>query len=114
MLYKKLFGRINHHQSLLNEYILDSFFAFLSNIINCQEQLKTMQQTEIKKKYTFFLGEDFFFFSVFSIAFNCSWQLIMFNKKQKSCVKRFQLVTDNFLFERKASYKVKIVFIHHL
>ena len=73
-----------------------------------------MQQTEIKKKYTFFLGEDFFFFSVFSIAFNCSWQLIMFNKKQKSCVKRFQLVTDNFLFERKASYKVKIVFIHHL
>ena len=32
-------------------------FCFLSNIINGQEQLKTMQQTENKKtKCTFFLG----------------------------------------------------------
>ena len=51
---KKLFGRINHDQ-LLNEYVLHNFFCFLSNIINCQEQLKTIQQTE-KKKCTSFLG----------------------------------------------------------
>ena len=42
-------SRINHHQ-LLNEYVLHNFFAFLLNIINCQEQLKTIQQTEKKKK----------------------------------------------------------------
>ena len=53
LLYKKLFGRINHHQ-LVNEYVLH-MFCFLSNI-NCQEQLKTMQQTEQKKKCTSFLG----------------------------------------------------------
>ena len=55
LLCKKLFGRINYHQ-LLNEYVLHNFFAFLSNIINCQEQLKTIQQTEKKKKCTSFLG----------------------------------------------------------
>ena len=52
---KKLFGRINHHQ-LLSEYILHNFFCFLSNMINCQEQLKAIQQTEKKKKCTSFLG----------------------------------------------------------
>ena len=31
-------------------------FLFLPNIINCQEQLKTIQQTEKKKKCTSFLG----------------------------------------------------------
>ena len=55
LLCKKLFGRINHHQ-LLNEYVLHNFFCFLSNIINCQEQLKTIQQTEKKKKSTSLLG----------------------------------------------------------
>ena len=54
LLYKKLFGRINHHQ-LLHEYVLHNMFCLLSNI-NCQEQLKTMQQTEQKKKCTSFLG----------------------------------------------------------
>ena len=38
----------------------------------------------------------------------------MFDKKQKSCVKRIQLVTDDVLCDRKAFYKVKIVFIHPL
>ena len=33
---------MNNHQ-LLNEYVLPNFFAFLSNIVNCQEQLKKMQ-----------------------------------------------------------------------
>ena len=55
---------------------------------------------------------QFFFFSVCCILFNCSWQLIMFDKKQKSCVKRIYLVTDDGLYDRKAFYKVKIVFIH--
>ena len=50
LLYKKFFGHINHDQ-LLNEYV----FCFLSNI-NCQEQLKTIQQTEKKKKCTSYLG----------------------------------------------------------
>ena len=45
LLYKKLVGWINHHQ-LLNECILHNFFAFLSNIINFQEKLKRIQQTE--------------------------------------------------------------------
>ena len=31
-------------------------FCFLSNIINCKEQLKTIQQTEKKQKCTSFLG----------------------------------------------------------
>ena len=52
----------------------------------------------------------FFFFSVCCIVFNCSWQLIMFDKKQKSCVKRIHLVTDDGLYDPKAFYTVKIVF----
>ena len=52
----------------------------------------------------------FFFFSVCCIVSNCSWQLIMFDKKQKSCVKRIHLVTDDGLYDRKAFYTVKIVF----
>ena len=103
LLCKKIFGPINHHQ-LLNGYILHNFFALLSNIINCQEQLKTtIQQTEKKKKCTSFLGvcimssnansqegSAFFFFSVRCIVvFNCSWQLMIFDKKQKSCVYSF-------------------------
>ena len=34
----------------------------------------------------------------------------MFAKRQKSFVKRIYLVTDDGLYERKAFYKVKIVF----
>ena len=52
----------------------------------------------------------FFFFSVCCIVFNCSWQLIMFDKKQKSCVKRIHFVTDDSFYDRKAFYTVKIVF----
>ena len=52
----------------------------------------------------------FFSFSVCCIVFNCSGQLIMFDKKQKSCAKRIHLVTDDGLYGRKAFYKVKIVF----
>ena len=37
----------------------------------------------------------FFFFVVCCIVFNCSWQLIMFNKKEESCVKHIHLVTDD-------------------
>ena len=51
----------------------------------------------------------FFFFSVCCIVFNCPWQLI-FDKKQKSCVKRIHLVTDDGLYDQKAFYTVKIVF----
>ena len=36
----------------------------------------------------------------------------MFDKKQKNCVKRIYLVTDDGLYDRKAFHKVKIVFIH--
>ena len=38
----------------------------------------------------------------------------MFDKKQKSCIKRIHLVTDDGLYDRKAFYKVEIVFIHSL
>ena len=34
----------------------------------------------------------------------------MFDKKQKSCVKRIHLVTDDGLYDQKAFYTVKIVF----
>ena len=37
-------------------------------------------------------------------------QLVTFDKKQKSCVKRIHLVTDHGLYNRKAFYTVKIVF----
>ena len=40
-------------------------FCFLSNIINCQEQLKTIQQIEKKKKGNFLLGSLHY-------VFNCS------------------------------------------
>ena len=56
----------------------------------------------------------FFFFSVGGIVFNCSWQLIMFDKKQKRCVKHIHLVTDYGLYHRKAFYTVKKVFISPL
>ena len=38
----------------------------------------------------------------------------MFDKKQKSCVKHIYLITDGGLYDQKAFYKVKIVFIHAL
>ena len=53
---------------------------------------------------------SFFFFSVCCIVFNCSGQLMMFDKKQKSCVKRINLVTDDGLYDQKAFYTVKMVF----
>ena len=56
----------------------------------------------------------FFLFSVFCIVFNRSPQLIIFDKKQKSCLKRIHLVTNDGLYVRKTFYKVKIVFIHPL
>ena len=34
----------------------------------------------------------------------------MFDKKQKSCLKVIDLVTDDGLYDRKAFYTVKIVF----
>ena len=34
----------------------------------------------------------------------------MFDKKQKSCVKRIHLLTDDGLYDRKAFYTIKIVF----
>ena len=52
--YKNLYGCINYHH-LLNRYVLHNFFAFLSNAINCLEQLKTIQKTEKKKKCNLFL-----------------------------------------------------------
>ena len=51
----------------------------------------------------------FFFFSVCCIIFNCSWQLIIFDKKPKSCVKRIHLVTDDGLYDLRAFYTAKIV-----
>ena len=35
----------------------------------------------------------------------------MFDKKQKTCIKRIHLVTDDGLYDWKAFYKVEIVFI---
>ena len=35
----------------------------------------------------------------------------MFDKKQKTCVKLIHLITDDGLYDRKAFYKVRIVFI---
>ena len=34
----------------------------------------------------------------------------MFDKNQKSCVKRIHLVTDDGLYDQKAFYTAKIVF----
>ena len=45
---------------------------------------------------------NFFFFSVCCIVFDCSGQLIMFDKSN--------LVTDDGLYDREAFYTVKIVF----
>ena len=38
----------------------------------------------------------------------------MFDKKQKSCVKRIHLVTDDSIYDPKAFYTVKIVFYSSL
>ena len=38
----------------------------------------------------------------------------MFDNKQESCVKRIHLVTDDGLYDQKAFYKVKLIFIHLL
>ena len=53
------------------------------------------------------------FYLLFSVLY-CSWQLIMFGKKQSSCVKRIHLVTDDGLYDQKAFQKVKTVFIYPL
>ena len=52
----------------------------------------------------------FFFLSLCCIVFNCSGQLILLDKKQKSCVKHIHLVTDDGLYDQKAFCTVKIVF----
>ena len=54
---------------------------------------------------------QFCFFSVCCIVFNCFWQSIIFDKKQKSCVKCIDLVTDDGLYDRKVFYKVKNIYI---
>ena len=57
--------------------------------------------------------EHFFFFAFCCIVFNYS-RLLMFDKKQKHCVKGIHLVTDDGLFDWKTFYNVKIVAIHRL
>ena len=56
----------------------------------------------------------FSFFSVCCIVFNCSWQLIMFDKKQKSCLKRIHLAADDGLYNRKSFYAAFIFFVFTL
>ena len=46
----------------------------------------------------------FFFFSVCCIVFNCSWQLIMFDKKQKSCVNKTYSLCNWWVFTRPKSF----------
>ena len=58
-----------------------------------------------KKDVHFF----FFFFSVCCTVFNCSSQLVTFDKRQKSFIKRIHLVTDDGLYDQKAFEKVEIV-----
>ena len=41
-------------------------------------------------------------------------EYVLHTKKQKSCVKRIHLVTDDGLYGQKAFYTAKIVFIHPL
>ena len=53
-------------------------------------------------------------FSVCCIVFNCSWKLIMFDKKQSSCIKHINFVTDDGLYDQRSFYKVEIIFIHPL
>ena len=45
----------------------------------------------------------YFFFSVCCIV-------LIFDKKQKSCVKRIDLVTDDGLYNRKDFYAVKVFY----
>ena len=53
----------------------------------------------------------FFFFSVCCIAFNCSWQLIMFDKKQKKLCKMYSL-SNWWWFIRPKSF-LHISFAYH-
>ena len=56
--------------------------------------------------------EHFMFFSVCCIDSNCSWQWKMFDKKkQKSCIKRIHLVTDDGLYDRKPFLHSKNCFL---
>ena len=70
--------------------------------IGSHTAINNIMQTPKKEKH-------FFFFSVCCIVFNYSLQL-MFYKKLKICVKRIHLVYDDGLYDRKAFYRVKIVF----
>ena len=38
----------------------------------------------------------------------------MFDKKQKNCIKRIHLVTNDGLYNQKAFYKAEIVFVRPL
>ena len=53
---------------------------------------------------------QFSFFSVCCIVFNCTWQLMMFDKSKKVYVKRMHLVTDDGLYDWKAFFKEKKFF----
>ena len=55
----------------------------------------------------------FSFFGYCWIVYKCFWQL-MFDKKQKSYIKRICLVIDDAVFDWKAFHKVEIIFIHYI
>ena len=94
-------GRTQKHHILLSGNLI------LSNKRTLKDQFylemgphratKDIMQTTKKKVH-------FFFFSVCCIVFNCSWQL-MFDKKQKSCIKRIHLVyTTEKLFTKQKMF----------
>ena len=88
-------------QTLTKERTLKDYF-YLEMAL--QRVINDIMQNPQKKMH-------FFFFSVCCIVFNCSWQLT-FDKKEKSSAKRIHLLTDDGLYDGKAFYKVKIVYIH--
>ena len=69
------------------------FFCFLSHIINCQEQLKTVQQTGKKKKLASFLEVRFKTFS--------KWI-----QKDKECPYEIFIIATS-LFEIKKKYHIR-------
>ena len=80
-------------------------FCFLSNIINCQEQLKTIQQTEKEKKNALRSWE-------FALCHKLLYVTLFLNKTSLS--KSFCLLRSGFQRAMYDASKFVLVFLEHL
>ena len=70
-------------------------------LINCKD-LEHAKLNDFSLTCVILLNYPFhWWIALCRIVFNCFWQSIMFDKKQKGCIECIHLVTDDGLYDRK-------------